>query len=75
MTYDKPLKLGQIITITIEGFGPTLEVCPRKRKEIKGRPQHFEVIAEAPDVELKPIAKPPQGTEVIAVTVQQMICR
>jgi hypothetical protein len=75
MTYDKPLKLGQIITITIEGFGPTLEVCPRKRKEIKGRPQHFEVIAEGPDVELKTIPKPPEGTEVIDVTVKQMICR
>ena len=74
MIYDKPLELGQIITITIEGFGPTLEVCPRKRKEIKGKPQHFEVIA-LDDVELKPIAKPPAGTEVIDVTVKQFIYR
>ena len=75
MIYDKPLELGQIITITIEGFGPTMEVCPRKRKEIKGKPQHFEVIAPGPDVELKPIPKPPEGTEVIDVTVKQMIYR
>lgn len=70
MIYDKPLEPGQIITITIEGFGPTLEVCPRKRKEIRGKPQHFEVIASGPDVELQPIPKPPEGTEVIDVTVK-----
>jgi hypothetical protein len=75
MIYDKPLELGQIITITIEGFGPTLEVCPRKRKEIKGKPQHFEVIAPGPDVELKPIRKPAWFVEVIDVTVKQMVCR
>lgn len=65
--------IGTIITVEVADSRLILEVCPKKRKEIKGKPQHFEVVTD--EMELKPIPAPPAGTPVVRVQVDRCVTR